>query len=731
MSAASHELTPSGQGCRVVHSLGLRTWRAALVGIAVAAIGLPPAASQLAPTPRSLLPLPGSSERSREERWAVVIGISRHREQSIDLKYAASDARAFADALVQHCGFKQSHIRLLLDDAATAAEIRSALGTWLPAVAGRRDLVAIYYSGHGSPDVDPRVKDDGLRKYLIPSDAAPSNLFATAVPMDDVSAALLRLRSERTVVFLDACFSGGLIADVAARGRRGFHASGQDVSGKVSSGFVDSLAQSGLGRAVLTSSAPQEQSFEYEDLKGGLFTRHVLAGLAGAAAGKDGAITVNGLYEYVWREMVVRRGDRAAQTPVLATTISGPLTLSRDPAVQPAMRKGTLRVVTSPLGSAVFIGKTSSAVTAPAEVQLDEGLHEIVAIRSGYRPVQERTFVAAGEVSTLSLVLERDADKGDLILQSAPGAAVLVDGKPAGVVGPDGYLRLTDLDAGQRALSVEQQGSEPASLTVTVAEGRAAVARVALRKRLGSLRAPTPADLPAGLRLQGEEGIWAKDGAPMVFVSEGAYLMGNSADPDASPQRTVSLGSFWIDRNEVTNRQFATFVRMTAYRPNGGWTDVPEGRALRPATRVSLTDARAYAAWAGKAIPTEVEWEKAARGGDGRPLPYGETISSRLQNLRSYGLRETLDVGSFVAGKSPYGALDMAGNVWEWCDSPFDAYPGGTPLNLNFGKGHFVLRGGSYLSPVNLDGFSVSTRSFLFPTKGQEDVGFRCIVRNP
>src|SRR5262245_20195088 len=231
-------------------------------------------------------------EENTEGRWAVVIGLSNYKMSRLNLHFAAADATEFAETLVKHCGFQRDRIKMLLNEQATATNIRTALGTWLPRVAGRRDLVVIYYAGHGSPDLDKSVAEDGIRKYLVCYDAEPKNLYGTAVPMEELNSALLRLRSERTVVLLDCCFSGAAAgASSAALPRTVFQS---EVKGRpIKDGFISTLASTGAGRMVMTASAPNETSQEYADIKHGLFTYHLMQGLAGKAVNNQGEVTPN------------------------------------------------------------------------------------------------------------------------------------------------------------------------------------------------------------------------------------------------------------------------------------------------------------------------------------------------------------------------------------------------------------------------------------------------------
>jgi len=188
--------------------------------------------------------------------------------------------------------------------------------------------------------------------------------------------------------------------------------------------------------------------------------------------------------------------------------------------------------------------------------------------------------------------------------------------------------------------------------------------------------------------------ITGKDGAPMVLVPAGRFTMGsNDRSGDEKPQHEVELDTFYIDQYEVTVSRYATFMSHTNRQEPKYWNKVTlDSQGDRPVIGVNWYDAEAYCEWAGKHLPTSAEWEKAARGTDGRTYPWGdeEPTSSRA----NYGKNESRNpytdvlqpVGSYEEGKSPYGAYDMAGNVWEWEADRFDK-----------NKAKAWLRGGSWL----------------------------------
>jgi serine/threonine-protein kinase len=238
---------------------------------------------------------------------------------------------------------------------------------------------------------------------------------------------------------------------------------------------------------------------------------------------------------------------------------------------------------------------------------------------------------------------------------------------------------------------------------------------------------------PAPVAVELAPVLSSKDAAEMVLVPAGPFQMG----PD---RRVVHLDAFYVDRTPVTNAEFATFLDVTGYRPDDDHAarfvhhfragKVPPRIADHPVVYVSWDDARAYAAWAGKRLLSEAEWEKAARGTDGRKYPWGRAEPSPTR--ANYGkLRGgTTPVGTYPQGASPYGVLDLAGNVWEWCEDVDDPsfYADGPPHNprnvKRSDKAHLVMRGGSWLyGPRALRTFFRTSYEAHYRFAGG---GFRC-----
>jgi formylglycine-generating enzyme required for sulfatase activity len=214
-------------------------------------------------------------------------------------------------------------------------------------------------------------------------------------------------------------------------------------------------------------------------------------------------------------------------------------------------------------------------------------------------------------------------------------------------------------------------------------------------------------------------------GITMVYVPAGEFLMGSAdsdtqAQSDEKPQHKVYLDGYWIGQTEVTNAQFARFITAGGYSNREYWTDDgwewkrgvkekaqpafwTDGKMNEPdypVTGVSWFEAAAYAKWAGVHLPTEAEWEKAARGTMALIYPWGNEWAEKRANTTEARLGGLSAVGSFLAGASPYGALDMAGSVWEWVadwyDGEYYAYsPANNPIGPVYGRGG-VVRGGAW-----------------------------------
>ena len=290
---------------------------------------------------------------------------------------------------------------------------------------------------------------------------------------------------------------------------------------------------------------------------------------------------------------------------------------------------------------------------------------------------------------------------------------------------------------------------------------------------------PPPSDTPQATALPVTRRVSEQDGMALLLVPAGPFLYGSRASDagardDEQPQQTIYLDAFWIDRTEVTVAQFTQFVAATTYKtdaergccaeqfgqvgglvyspdplfvlnatwllPQGG--GAPAASPKLPVVQVSWNDASAYCTWAGRRLPTEAEWEKAARGEHGMIYPWGNEFDGRRLNscdancsatwhgTANDTFARTGTVGVFVTGASPYGVVDMAGNVREWVDDfydfrGYDGIPTANPPGLESGLTR-VLRGGSWLDAAA--DVRAAARDSAVPDTRDNLTGFRCAI---
>jgi formylglycine-generating enzyme required for sulfatase activity len=235
----------------------------------------------------------------------------------------------------------------------------------------------------------------------------------------------------------------------------------------------------------------------------------------------------------------------------------------------------------------------------------------------------------------------------------------------------------------------------------------------------------------------------------MILIPAGEFLMGSDplidkdANDDEQPQHSLYLPNYYMAKTPVTNAQYAAFVQTTGYNRPKHWDSgkPPKGKEDHPVVYVSWYDAVAYCRWLSEAtgksyhLPSEAEWEKGARGSDGRIYPWGNQWHAKRCHAgkRSIladllGLGDTTPVGTYPQGTSPYGLLDMAGNVWEWTQSAYKNYP----YNSKDGREDIdavaprVLRGGSFRNYTWLMRCACRTRDYL--NRRDKLYGFRVAV---
>jgi formylglycine-generating enzyme required for sulfatase activity len=264
-----------------------------------------------------------------------------------------------------------------------------------------------------------------------------------------------------------------------------------------------------------------------------------------------------------------------------------------------------------------------------------------------------------------------------------------------------------------------------------------------------------PAPLAAALVALAALALGACEKPPegMVKIPAGPFVMGTDREDtegraeelglvipwfeNEHPRHVVRLPAYYIDETEVTNGAYAAFVTATGRRPPDHWSGrtPPQGMERHPVTHVTWFDARDYCKWHGdRQLPTEAQWEKAARGENGLVYPWGNDFEYDAANVAR---GHTTPVGSFPTGNSPYGVRDMIGNVWEWTGDWYQPYPGNNAPDERYGERYRVLRGNSWASighypdrdvflEIVANNSRASFRLFMAPDGRLNDVGFRC-----
>lgn len=276
------------------------------------------------------------------------------------------------------------------------------------------------------------------------------------------------------------------------------------------------------------------------------------------------------------------------------------------------------------------------------------------------------------------------------------------------------------------------------------AEGKAAVLSLlddpdpqvaGMAAELLGIERPAPRRVRRGEPDAGEERLHEKDGTVLLYVPGGEYTLGaDDISYEEKPVHRVVLSPFWIAKYPVTNEQYSRYLSANpGTREPGHWADKRFNQPQQPVVGVSWEEAKAYCRWSGLRLPSEAQWEAAARGADGRRYPWGN--GKPTPELANFGNREggTTPVGSYPKGAGPFGALDQAGNVWEWCADVWDAAAyrqregQRDPLTTTISGDSAVrcLRGGSWYGVARL--LAVAYRGWLRASSRVRNFGFRCV----
>lgn len=415
-------------------------------------------------------------------------------------------------------------------------------------------------------------------------------------------------------------------------------------------------------------------------------------------------------------------------------------------------------------GAQVLIEGGRTAETPATIAGLPPGRLNVLLKKEGFRDTEDQIRVVSG--SPQSYVIEMEPLVGYLTVESRPeGAEVFLDGSkrigltplrkhPVPIGEHQFEVRLEDhypYQSGVLDVRTDHQYGTNTVINLKPQEGRLLVTSKPSGATIwlngGKQTAMTPASFTlapgtyivdvhtSGHIMTGERvslepneevrvGLEMKAGdvpAGMVLVPAGPFIRGASnRAPDEAPEAEIHLPAFYIDKYEVTNAEFQDVFPEHDY---------PEGLENYPVSGVSWNQAVDYAKAVGKRLPTEMEWEKAARGPDGLEFPWGDAFDPALCNAAASNAGALVERGAYIEGMSPYGCVNMAGNVYEWTQSWYQAYEGNQYVTKDYGQIFRVLRGGSYLSQR----FDVrcAKRHFDKVSSAREDYGFRCALSAP
>ena len=377
---------------------------------------------------------------------------------------------------------------------------------------------------------------------------------------------------------------------------------------------------------------------------------------------------------------------------------------------------GTVVVQTSPSAAVILDGSSRGTADASGQLSIPNvaaGSHELRVSAPGKNEYQKNIHVTAGEQSSMNAVLA-DAG-GTVVVQTSPSAAVILDGSSRGTTDASGQLSIPNLSAGSHQLRITASGKTEYRGVVTVSAGREA-------------RVNAPLDLEP---TAGAVRINPKDGLKYIWIPPGKFMMGCSRGDEEcadieKPLHQVSITKgFWIGRTPTTVGAYSRFAGAAGRQMRAGQNfNSPRARKIMPIVMVTWDDAHAYCGWMGGRLPTEAEWEYAARGRSAA-VRYGDIDDVAWYSGNSHG--QLHEVAEKLANK--LGLYDMLGNVWEWVNdwysqNYYQKSPSQDPPGPASGQ-YRILRGGSWLQgPEHV---RVSLRYGFLPGNLSNDIGFRCV----
>jgi formylglycine-generating enzyme required for sulfatase activity len=690
-----------------------------------------------------------------DKSWALVVGINKYKEWP-QLDYAVNDARSVGELLINKFGFRREKITYLFDGEATLGSIKDKLFSILQK-SDKNDRVLVYFSGHGQT-LD--LKGGGQLGFLIPVEGSTKDdqLYSSCLSMDDIKRLASGSVAKHILFLVDACYSG-----LAASTQKGLP--------KETHLYLKKVA-SAKGRQIITAGGKDEESVERSEWGHGAFTYELLEGLDRGTADidDDNVITFSELGTYLKSRVSKVSGNKQTPQPRYLTDDEGEFVFvleeEQKTVVQTAQPEekepslGTVKIlygsleINNSIDGELFVdGKHISKVKAGTVIPVNNltvGGHEIKIISPKGEFLQS---VSIENDKILSLAIRVPTDKFLISIGASKKIELarvyasiaswrfdhmiyIINRINIGMF----HVFIGDFEDKQDARKFRDEIKEKfpddyrdAWVSSSPDEEQKAVVQTA----------------------QSEENVLTPtDG--MVWVEGGWFDMGsNDGESYEKPVHRVYVDGFYMDKYEVTVAKFKQFVDATGYKTDAekgkgsyfwtgstweqqsgvDWRDDVQGKIQtdmnHPVNHISWNDAHAYAQWAGKRLPTEAEWEYAARGGNksrGYIYSGGNSIDEVAWFGGNAGFR-THPIGE----KKPneLGIYDMSGNVWEWCqdwwgENYYLNSPEQNPQGPSSGT-YRVLRGGSwYYTPKDERSAhrygTITTNCFLTH-------GFRC-VRN-
>ncbi len=380
-------------------------------------------------------------------------------------------------------------------------------------------------------------------------------------------------------------------------------------------------------------------------------------------------------------------------------------------------KTGNLYVITEPPGAEISVDGEYQG-QAPNNLKLVIGQHNIEVKLQNYRRDKRIVDVEYNKEANLHLRLENLREQPfRLVCPDNSDCAKLCHGSVGVAIGSTPDEALVYLDN-------RKVGHTPVRVALGLGEYKFRLVKPGYADEDFTVKLDTPKILKQEVRLK------LKDVEDMVYIKEGLFNMGNiKGDDDEFPAHKSYVNKYYIDEYEVTNAQYRRFIEATGYPAPAGFYDTRLNGDSQPVVGVTWFEAAAYAHWVGKRLPTEAEWEKAARGAaEGYLYPWGMQWKDDVCNSLELALGMTKPVGSFPDGVSPNITHDMAGNVWEWCADWYDAaYYNHAPIENPKGPRYGinkVIRGGSYMDDQKSQ--RTTKRLGLDPSNKLLNVGFRC-----